>query len=105
HAVGKITLFMCAGAIYVAAHKTKVSELDGLGRKMPVTFICFTIAALSIIGLPPFAGAWSKWYLLLAAADEGQMVMIVVLMLSSLLNVAYLLSISGRAFFAPARDR
>lgn len=105
HAVGKITLFMCAGAIYVAAHKTKVSELDGLGRKMPVTFICFTIAALSIIGLPPFAGAWSKWYLLLAAADEGQMVMILVLMLSSLLNVAYLLSISGRAFFAPARDR
>ncbi|MBO6669185.1 monovalent cation/H+ antiporter subunit D family protein [Parvibaculum sp.] len=105
HAVGKITLFMCAGAIYVAAHKTKVSELDGLGRKMPVTFICFTIAALSIIGLPPFAGAWSKWYLLLAAADEGQMAMIAVLMLSSLLNVAYLLSISGRAFFAPARDR
>ncbi|MFN4230388.1 monovalent cation/H+ antiporter subunit D family protein [Parvibaculum sp.] len=105
HAVGKITLFMCAGAIYVAAHKTKVSELDGLGRKMPVTFICFTIAALSIIGLPPFAGAWSKWYLLLAAADEGQMSMIAVLMLSSLLNVAYLLSISGRAFFAPARDR
>ncbi|MAU60446.1 MAG: cation:proton antiporter [Parvibaculum sp.] len=105
HAVGKITLFMCAGAIYVAAHKTKVSELDGLGRKMPVTFICFTIAALSIIGLPPFAGAWSKWYLLLAAADEGQMALIAVLMLSSLLNVAYLLSISGRAFFAPARDR
>ena len=103
HAMGKITLFMCAGAIYVAAHKTKVSELDGMGRRMPITFICFTIAALSIIGLPPFGGAWSKWYLLIAAADAGQIAMIVVLMLSSLLNVAYLLSIPGRAFFAPPK--
>lgn len=99
HAMGKITLFMCAGAIYVAAHKTKVSELDGLGRKMPITFICFTIASLSIIGLPPLGGAWSKWYLMLSAADAGQLLMIGVLMLSSLLNVAYLLSIPGRAFF------
>ena len=105
HAMGKITLFMCAGAIYVAAHKTKVSELDGLGPKMPVTFICFTIASLSIIGLPPFGGAWSKWYLLLAAANAGQVVMIVVLMLSSLLNVAYLLAIPGRAFFAPPKKQ
>lgn len=101
HAMGKITLFMCAGAIYVAARKTKISELDGLGRKMPITFICFTIASLSIIGLPPLGGAWSKWYLMLSAADAGQLLMIGVLMLSSLLNVAYLLSIPGRAFFAP----
>ena len=100
HAVGKITLFMCAGAIYVAAHKTKISELDGLGRKMPITFIAFTIAALSIIGLPPMGGAWSKWYLMLASADAGQVAMIGVLMLSSLLNVAYLLPIPARAFFA-----
>jgi multicomponent Na+:H+ antiporter subunit D len=99
HAVGKITLFMCAGAIYVAAHKTKISELDGLGRKMPFTFTAFTIAALSIIGLPPLAGAWSKWYLILAAADASQLAIIVVLMLSSLLNVAYLLPIPARAFF------
>lgn len=100
HAVGKITLFMCAGAIYVAAHKTKISELDGLGRKMPFTFIAFTIAALSIIGLPPFAGAWSKWYLMVAGADAGQIAILGVLMLSSLLNVAYLLPIPARAFFA-----
>ncbi len=105
HAMGKITLFMCAGAIYVAAHKTKVSELDGLGHKMPLTFIAFTIASLSIIGLPPLGGAWSKWYLLLSAADAGQLVIIGVLMLSSLLNVAYLLSIPARAFFAPPRGQ
>ena len=105
HAMGKITLFMCAGAIYVAAHKTKVSELDGLGHKMPLTFIAFTIASLSIIGLPPLGGAWSKWYLLLSAADAGQLVIIGVLMLSSLLNVAYLLSIPARAFFAPPREQ
>lgn len=105
HAMGKITLFMCAGAIYVAAHKTKISELDGLGRKMPITFICFTVAALSIIGLPPLGGAWSKWYLMLAAADAEQLIIIGVLMLSSLLNVAYLLPIPARAFFVPSRGQ
>ncbi|MEQ8265917.1 MAG: monovalent cation/H+ antiporter subunit D family protein [Parvibaculum sp.] len=103
HAMGKITLFMCAGAIYVAAHKTKVSELDGLGRKMPLTFIAFTIASFSIIGLPPFGGAWSKWYLILSAAEAEHLVVIGVLMLSSLLNVAYLLPVAARAFFLPPR--
>lgn len=105
HAMGKITLFMCAGAIYVAAHKTKVSELDGLGRKMPLTFLAFTVASLSIIGLPPMGGAWSKWYLMLAAAEAEQLVIIVLLMLSSLLSVAYLLPVIARGFFAQAPDR
>ncbi len=63
HAVGKITLFMCAGAIYVATHKTNISDMRGLGRAMPITFIAFGIASLSIIGLPPLAGSWSKWLL------------------------------------------
>ncbi|ABS64573.1 NADH dehydrogenase (quinone) [Parvibaculum lavamentivorans DS-1] len=103
HAMGKITLFMCAGAIYVAAHKTKVSELDGLGRKMPFTFIAFTLASLSIIGLPPFGGAWSKWYLMLSAAEAEHLIIIGVLMVSSLLNVAYLLPVAARAFFAPPK--
>jgi len=100
HAVGKITLFFCAGAIYTAAHKTEISDMDGLGRVMPFTYGAFLIGALSIIGLPPMGGAWSKWYLMLAAADTGQLVMIGVLMASSLLNVAYLLSVVGRGFFA-----
>ncbi len=101
HAVGKITLFFCAGAIYTAAHKTEVSDLDGLGRVMPFTFGAFLIGALSIIGLPPMGGSWSKWYLMLGAADAGQLAIIAVLMVSSLLNVAYLLPVVARGFFLP----
>jgi len=102
HAVGKITLFMCAGAIYVATHKTEISDMRGLGRVMPFTFGAFFIGALSIIGLPPMGGAWSKFTLMLAAADMDEFIIIVVLMLSSLLNVAYLLPIVVRGFFSPA---
>ena len=106
HAVGKITLFMCAGAIYVAAHKTEVSELDGIGRKMPLTMAAFFIASLSIIGLPPLGGAWSKWFIAVGALDSGYQFVVAVLMISSLLNVAYLIPIVMRAFFrAPADIR
>jgi multicomponent Na+:H+ antiporter subunit D len=99
HAFGKITLFFAAGAIMVAAHKTEVSQLDGLGRRMPLTFTAFTIGALSIIGLPPFAGLWSKWYLALGTIETGHLVLLGVLLVSSLLNIAYLLVIPMRAFF------
>lgn len=102
HACGKITLFFCAGAIYTAAHKTLVSELDGLGRAMPITFAAFALGALSIIGLPPLGGTWSKWYLMLAALEADQLAMIAVLMVSSLLNLWYLLEIPLRGFFLPA---
>jgi multicomponent Na+:H+ antiporter subunit D len=100
HAMGKITLFFCAGAIYTATHKTEISDMDGLGRLMPFTYGAFLIGALSVIGLPPMGGSWSKWYLMLGAADAGQLAMIGVLMASSLLNVAYLLPIVGRGFFS-----
>jgi multicomponent Na+:H+ antiporter subunit D len=100
HAFGKITLFFCAGAIMVASHKTEISDMRGLGRKMPVTFICFLIGTLSIIGLPPFGGVWSKWYLALGAAETGQVIFIAVLMISSLLNVAYLVPIVVRGFYS-----
>ena len=100
HAVGKITLFFCAGAILVAAHKTRVSELDGLGRQMPITMGAFLIASVSIAGLPPMAGMWGKWYLSLGALDAGYAVIVGVLMVSTLLNIAYLLPIPIRAFFA-----
>ena len=99
HAMGKITLFMCAGAIYVATQKTEISDMQGLGRVMPFTFGAFFVGALSIIGLPPLGGAWSKFTLMIAAADTGQIMMISVLMLSSLLNVAYLLPLVVRGFF------
>lgn len=102
HAFGKITLFMCAGAIYVATHKTEISDMQGLGRQMPFTFGAFCIGALSIIGLPPLAGTWSKWYLALGAAETGMIVVIAVYMISSLLNVAYLMPIVAKGFFRPA---
>jgi multicomponent Na+:H+ antiporter subunit D len=98
HAFGKITLFFCAGAILVAAHKSKVSQLDGLGRRMPITMTAFFIASLGIIGIPPAGGTWSKWYLLMGTMDTQQWIILVILLISSLLNIAYLLPISMRAF-------
>lgn len=101
HAAGKITLFMCAGAIYVATGLTKVSQLRGLGRKMPVVFIAFFIGALSIIGVPPFAGSWSKFFLLQGAIESEHTYVIMVLIVSSLLNIAYLLPIPILALMPP----
>ncbi len=101
HALGKITLFFVAGAVYVVAHKTEVSQLDGIGRRMPFTFAAFCIASLSIIGLPPFGGAWSKWFLVTGAFDAGEPWMAVVFMASSLLSIGYLMPIVVRAFFRP----
>lgn len=102
HAMGKITLFFCAGAIYTAAHKTEISDMSGLGRIMPFTFGAFAIGAMSVIGLPPFGGLWSKWYLILGSIQADEMIMVGVLILSSLLNVAYLLSIPLIGFFGKA---
>jgi multicomponent Na+:H+ antiporter subunit D len=101
HAAAKITLFFCAGAIYTAAHKTEVSQLDGLGRAMPFTFAAFLVASLSLAGLPPFGGSWSKWILIMAAAGTGQAVVVAVLLASSLLSLAYLLPIPIRGFLRP----
>lgn len=102
HAFGKITLFFCAGAILVAAHKSKISEMQGLGRQMPITMAAFFIASLSIIGVPPAGGTWSKWFLLMGTMETAQWVLMAVLMISSLLNIAYLLPIPFRAFFPAA---
>jgi multicomponent Na+:H+ antiporter subunit D len=104
HAFGKITLFFCAGAIYITAHKTEVSQMRGIGRTMPITLAAFFVGSLSVIGLPPLGGAWSKWYLALGAADAGQQIFVAVLMISSLLNVAYLIPPVARGFFLPPDD-
>jgi len=99
HAFGKITLFFCAGAILVTLHKSKISEMRGIGLQMPITMIAFFIASLSIIGVPPTGGTWSKWYLMMGTIETEQFVLMVILMLSSLLNIAYLLPIPFHAFF------
>ena len=105
HALGKMTLFMCAGAIYVAHHKTLVSELRGMGRVMPFTFGAFFLGAMSIIGLPPMGGSWPKFFLMLGAADAQEIAIIAILMISSILNVIYLLSIPVQAFYMnPAEE-
>lgn len=104
HAFGKITLFFCAGAIYIAAHKTEISDMRGIGRRMPITLAAFFLGSLSVIGLPPFGGSWSKWFLALGAADAHQVPLVAVLMISSLLNIAYLMPIVIRGYFFPAAD-
>ena len=105
HAFGKITLFFCAGAVMVASHKTEISEMRGLGRRMPFTFAAFLVGALSVIGLPPLGGSWSKWYIALGAVEADQLVFVAVLMISSLLNVAYLIPVFARGFFEPRDER
>jgi multicomponent Na+:H+ antiporter subunit D len=99
HAVSKITLFFAAGAIYTAAHKTEISELRGIGRRMPWTMGAFAIGALSMIGLPPTAGFLGKWFMLSGAAQTGQWIAVGVIVLSTILNAAYFLPIVYTAFF------
>ena len=101
HAFGKITLFFCAGAIMVATHKTKVSQLNGLGRRMPFTFFAFFLGALCVIGAPPMGGIWSKWHLIMGSYDAGQTVAVAVLLISTVLNIAYLMPPVVRAFLLP----
>jgi len=99
HAFGKITLFFAAGAILVAAHEKDISRMHGLGRTMPITFGAFFIGALSIIGLPPAGGSWSKWFLGMGTLEAGQVGLLAVLMVSSLLGLYYLLEVPVKAFF------
>ena len=105
HAFGKITLFMCAGAIYSANHTTEVSKMNGMGKAMPMVFIAFFIGALSIIGLPPFAGVWPKFLLFMGMTDKADQWLVIALILSSLLNIVYLLPISVNAFMKKAEPQ
>lgn len=103
HALVKIALFLSAGAVIYSTHKTQVPQLHGIGRHMPLTMGFFTLAALSLIGIPPTGGFLSKWHLCLAAMDSQagafSWLIPVVLLVSALLTAAYLLSISVDAFF------
>jgi multicomponent Na+:H+ antiporter subunit D len=99
HAFSKITLFFCAGAIYVATHKKSISEMSGLGRTMPFTFAAFGIASLSMIGAPPVAGFVTKWKLLVGSMEAQSLGILLILLASTLLNVAYFAPVTFKAFF------
>ncbi len=103
HAVVKVGLFLCAGEVIFMYGKTEVKGLKGLGKKMPITFTCFTVLSLSLIGIPPTGGFYSKWYIATSAlsADLGALSYIapIILLISAILTAAYLLSISIDAFF------
>ena len=99
HGFSKITLFFCAGAIYVTTHKKKISDMAGIGYAMPFTMGAFAIGSLSMIGAPPVAGFVTKWYLLNGALDIHNMPILIVLMASTILNVGYFAPITIRAFF------
>lgn len=97
--IQKVTLFYCAGLLSKEAGVTKVSQMDGVGRRMPLTMTAFTIAALGMIGIPPTAGFVSKWYLGTGGLDAGQGWVVLVLLASSVLNAAYFLPVLARAWF------
>jgi multicomponent Na+:H+ antiporter subunit D len=99
HAVSKITLFFAAGSIYTAAHLTEVSQLDGIGRRMPRTMTAFAIGALGMIGIPPTAGFFGKWFMLSGAMQTANWLAVGVMVLSTMLNAGYFLPIVYRAFF------
>lgn len=105
HAAVKVGLFLCAGAVIYLYGYTTVDELDGIGKKMPVTFVCFTVLALSLTGIPPLGGFFSKWYLAtasLSSAETGILSWLapVVLLLSALLTAGYLFPVSIKAFWS-----
>ena len=99
HGFMKITLFLCAGAIYVKTHKQNISDLDGIGKQMPITMAAFTIGALGLIGIPPVCGFLSKWYLCLGAVDSKQLIFLFIFLTSALLDAIYFLPIIYNAFF------
>lgn len=105
HAFGKITLFFAAGAFIITAHKSRVSQIDGIARRMPVTMGCFLIGALAIVGMPPTGGMWSKLLLVDGMASSGHWPLMAALLISSLLNVVYLLAVPFRAFVLPESPR
>jgi multicomponent Na+:H+ antiporter subunit D len=99
HAVSKITLFFCAGSIYASTHKTEISQLSGLAKRMPWTMAAFALSSLSIVGIPLTSGFVSKWYLALGTVDRHSMILLTVLLVSSLLSAAYLGQILYKAYF------
>ncbi|MFB6086103.1 MAG: cation:proton antiporter [Halodesulfurarchaeum sp.] len=104
HGFMKLTLFFAAGAIHVETHTDDISDMAGIGRRMPLTMAAFALASVGMAGLPLVAGFVSKWYLLVGSLDAGQPVFVVVLLASGLLNIAYFWPIVYQAFFQSPDD-
>lgn len=104
HGVTKITLFFVAGAIHAQTHKENVSELDGIGRQMPITMAAFTLASLSMVGIPPFVLFTSKFYLGWGAAEVDQQIFMIAYLFSGVLAAGYLFPIVARAFWHSSAD-
>lgn len=100
----KITLFFCAGNFAEKLHVHSISEMDGIGKRMPWSTLAFSLAAMGMIGVPPMAGFISKWYLGIGAMEAGQPWIILILIGSSVLNACYFLPVLYRAWFAPSGD-
>ena len=102
HAVIKSCLFLSAGAIIYKTHKTRVDQLRGIGKEMPVVIWCYTFASAALIGIPPASGFISKWYLATGALASGIQTFSwlgpVVLLTSALLTAGYLLPITVNGF-------
>ena len=99
HAFLKITLFMCAGAIYVTTHLMEISEMGGLAKRMPVTSACFAAASLGIAGLPLLAGFVSKMNIIRGAFLAGEPLFVATLVAAALLALSYLIPVV-RIFFS-----
>jgi multicomponent Na+:H+ antiporter subunit D len=104
HAFGKIILFFAAGAISTKTSIKRVSQMDGIGKIMPWTMGCFAIGAVSMIGIPPFSGFISKWYLLQGAISSTQYVAVIALVIGTLLNTAYFVPVLYSAFFKELKE-
>ncbi len=106
HAIVKTALFLFAGVVIHQTGQTEVKNLSGLGKKMPVTFVCFTLLSITLVGIPPTSAFMSKLYLCMGAVTGGQPVIyytgIGVLLVSALLTAGYLLSITVKGFYYPA---
>ena len=104
HGFMKITLFFVAGAIYVKTHKENISELDGLGRQMPLTMGAFAIGAMGVAGTPPICGFISKWYLAMGSLEADKVFFLMVLLISALMDVAYFFPIIYNSFFKSPKE-
>ena len=101
HATLKITLFFCAGAIYVNLKRKNISNLNGIAKVMPWTMAAFTIGSLGLAGIPPINGFFSKWTLALGSLEGDMVIPVIILVVSGLLNVGYFFPIVYRAYFKP----